>query len=109
LENCGEQGAYFTKEMEKLIEKYPSVYKEVRGSGLFQALEIYGETEEKSVENAIELHSRTLKYGILIGRGSAVGNVFRLQPPMCITREDVDTVISVLEEIAIERIQEQNK
>ena len=104
LENCAKQGTHFTHKINKLIEKYPSVYKEIRGSGLFLGLEIYGKTEQESCENAIELHKRTLQHGVLIGRGSAAGNVFRLQPPMCIETHDVDKVIEVLELVADERM-----
>lgn len=104
LENCRTMGHLFTKEMEKLCHKYPEIYKEVRGSGLFQAVEIYGKTNKDSVDNLIELHKKTLKYGIIIGKGSAVGNIFRIQPPMCITQTDILKVISMLEDIAVERI-----
>ena len=34
-----------------------------------------------------------LPTGVVIGRGSAEGNVFRIQPPMCIQEEDVDKVV----------------
>jgi alanine-glyoxylate transaminase / (R)-3-amino-2-methylpropionate-pyruvate transaminase len=108
LENCSKQGEHFTTKINELIEKYPSVYKEIRGSGLFQGLEIYGKTEQESCENAIELHRRTLQHGVLIGRGSAAGNVFRLQPPMCIETHDVDRVVEVLEIVGDERVQELN-
>ena len=98
-ENCRKMGLLFTKRLNELCEKYPHVYKEIRGSGLFQGLEIYGKTPEKSIENAIKLHNRTLDHGIVIGRGSAEGNLFRIQPPMCITAEDVNRVVDILEEI----------
>jgi len=39
---------------------------------------------------------------------SAAGNVFRLQPPMCIETHDVDKVVDVLELVADERIRELN-
>ena len=45
---------------------------------------------------------------MIIGRGSAMGNVFRIQPPMCITSDDVDYVIDVLENTAIKWLQERN-
>ena len=52
--------------------------------------------------------SRLRPLGIVIGRGSAAGNVFRIQPPMCIAREDVDTVVDGIEHIAAEFIKEKN-
>ncbi len=36
MENCKNQGKLFNKELNKLCEKYPEIYKEVRGTGLFQ-------------------------------------------------------------------------
>lgn len=108
IENCRIQGERFNKKISKLCKTYPTVYKEIRGSGLFQGLEIAGETATKSQEVAYELHRRILEDGIIIGRGSAEGNLFRIQPPMCITSEDVDYVVNVLEKTALKWIQEKN-
>ena len=109
LNNSKNMGKIFTKEIKKLCNKYPEIYKEIRGQGLFQGLEIYGKNNEQSIENSIKLHEKTLKHGIIIGRGSAAGNVFRIQPPMCINKNDVMLIVNVLEEIAIERIKEINE
>lgn len=100
IENCDKQGKRFNEKISKLCEKYPTVYKEIRGSGLFQGLEINGETPEKSQETAYELHKRILQTGVIIGRGSAQGNVFRIQPPMCIESSNVDYIVDVLEDTA---------
>jgi len=102
LQNCFNQGKLFYKKLNELCYKYPYIYKEVRGSGLFLGLEIYGDTNEKSKHNAKKLHELTLKYGILIGCGSAQGNLFRIQPPMCINETDVNNVIDALENLANE-------
>jgi alanine-glyoxylate transaminase / (R)-3-amino-2-methylpropionate-pyruvate transaminase len=100
VNNCKKQGELFNKELNLLCKKYPNIYKEVRGTGLFQGLEIYGETEEKSQENAYELHKKLLEYGVIAGRGSAAGNVFRIQPPMCIKEDEVLTVVDALDNLA---------
>ena len=100
MENCREQGDLFKVELNKLCEKYPEVYKEARGTGLFQGLEIYGKSEEDSQKNAYELHKNLFNYNVIAGRGSAAGNVFRIQPPMCINKKDVLKVVDALENVA---------
>ncbi len=104
MDNCQKMGDMFNREINILCEKYPQIYKEVRGKGLFLGLEVYGKTCEESIANSIKLHRKTRTRGILLGRGSAAGNVFRIQPPMCIEKKDVMKVINVFEEIAIERL-----
>ncbi len=104
MDNCNKQGILLNNKMKKLCEKYPNIYKEIRGTGLFQGLEIYGKTVEESQKTAYKLHKDLLKYGIIIGRGSAAGNVFRLQPPMCITEKDIIHIYNSLEDIAIKNI-----
>ena len=108
LENCKKQGDTFRKGLTELCDKYPQAYKEVRGVGLFQGLEIYGDSDEKKTSNAYELHRRLLDYGVVIGRGSAAGNVFRVQPPMCIQDNDVNQVLDSLEDVGRKWIKENN-
>ena len=102
MENCKKQGIKFKKGLTRLCEELPSIYKEVRGVGLFQGLEINGKTQEESIQTAYALHSRLLKYGIVLGRGSAAGNVFRIQPPMCITEQAVEHVVNSLEDVGLQ-------
>jgi alanine-glyoxylate transaminase/(R)-3-amino-2-methylpropionate-pyruvate transaminase len=108
-ENCLKQGNLFRARINKLCEEMPQVYKEIRGSGLFQGLEIYGETNEESGKNAYELHAMLLKHSVVVGRGSAAGNVFRIQPPMCIQDADVNVVVNALEEVGTEWLCTKNK
>ena len=106
MENCDKQGKLFRSKLQKVCEEMPNVYKEVRGSGLFQGLEIYGKTQEESGRNAYELHKRIREHGVVLGRGSAAGNVFRIQPPMCFQEEDVNTVVDVIEEVGRKWVRE---
>lgn len=106
LNNCFKTGKMFKEQFSKLCTEYPQIFKEIRGSGLLQGLEINGKTEEESQKHAYEIHRRLFKEGVIIGRGSANGNVFRIQPPMCIQKEDVQYVVSKVEEVGKNYINE---
>ena len=96
LGNCSKIGAQIKTRVGKLVEEMPQVFKELRGSGCFQGLEVAG--GEDSQKHAYEMHKRIKDYGVILGRGSAQGNVFRLQPPMVIQPHDIDLVADTLEE-----------
>jgi alanine-glyoxylate transaminase/(R)-3-amino-2-methylpropionate-pyruvate transaminase len=106
LANCKAQGDHFRARLTASCAKFPQALKEIRGSGLFLGLEVAGRTPAESGANAYEMHRRLRPLGIVLGRGSAAGNVFRIQPPMCIQRTDVDTVCDGIEFIAEQFIKE---
>ena len=60
------------------------------------------------LENIEILQTRVVEKGVLIGSGSAMGNVFRIQPPMCIESHDIDYVVNVLKNEAEGLIKEKN-
>jgi alanine-glyoxylate transaminase/(R)-3-amino-2-methylpropionate-pyruvate transaminase len=35
--------------------------------------------------------------GVLMGKGGLYGNVFRIKPPMCFSREDADYLVDVMD------------
>ena len=96
---CRDKGNEITEKVGHLCEKYPHVFKEVRGQGLFQGLQINGDTVEESQKLAYSIHEQLLDHNIVIGRGSAAGNVFRLQPPACVESENIDHLVNSLEDI----------
>ena len=50
----------------------------------------------------LDIWDATKRAGVLIGKGGFYGNVFRMKPPMCITKENADKTVAVLEEAVAE-------
>ena len=92
LEHVREMSSYFFEKLQTLLEKYPSVVKEVRGKGLLLGLEVScpnGEVVRKAMEKGL----------VLLTAGS---NVVRMSPPLVIKREHLDECCHILDEILAE-------
>ncbi len=89
LENAKNIGEYLIESLNKLKEKTDKI-KEVRGMGLMVGIELF-EPENKKYASML------FEKGFLVG---TIGtNVFRLVPPLVITKEDVDMFIKNLYEV----------
>ena len=53
-------------------------------------------TKEPAGEAAALVFENAKDMGVLLGKGGLHGNVFRIKPPMCFTKADVDFLIGVL-------------
>ena len=90
LENVAKVGGYFQQELSKLIVEFPEKVKEVRGIGLMIGLEL-------AVPQARAVLQGLLDHNII---ANAIGdNVLRFLPPLIITTEDCDQVVTALREI----------
>lgn len=56
------------------------------------------ESKEPNAEATMRLVEDARDKGVLLGRTGRHGNVVRLKPPMCITEQDVDFTLAVIEE-----------
>lgn len=88
LENSKTVGKYLKNKLNQLKEKYDFII-DVRGSGLFLAVEI----NRESAEFANKMREK----GFLIN--STAGNVLRFAPPLIITTNHVDHMIVALDEV----------
>jgi len=92
-----EDGEYILEKLNALKERFP-VIGEVRGLGLMIGLEMVGEDGmTPAPEQAEAVRDACLRRGVLVGVGAAYGNVVRIQPPLVITREQIDSALGALE------------
>ena len=82
----------------QLQDKHP-VIGDVRGKGLMTGIELVRDrtTKAPAPEACLQVFERARELGLLIGKGGFFGNVLRIKPPMCITREDIDFMLAVLD------------
>ncbi|HJO93244.1 MAG TPA: aspartate aminotransferase family protein [Victivallales bacterium] len=87
-------GDYLFKKLVQLKEKHISI-KEIRGRGLMLAIEFKDEVDEKII---IDIHSSLKDKGILVVKRQNL-NVFRLDPPLILSKSDVDFFIDNFDNI----------
>ncbi|KAK2163615.1 hypothetical protein LSH36_76g00083 [Paralvinella palmiformis] len=101
-ENCQslarDIGGYLLGELAKLRDEF-EIVGDVRGKGLMIGIEmVKDKTSRKPLPigdvNSIWEHCKDM--GVLLGKGGLYSNVYRIKPPMCITRSDADFTIAVL-------------
>jgi alanine-glyoxylate transaminase/(R)-3-amino-2-methylpropionate-pyruvate transaminase len=96
--HCHELGEHLLAGMRSLQAKYDRIA-DVRGRGLMLGMEFVtdGESLEPDPALTAAVHDAAKDHGLLLGKGGSSGNVLRIKPPMCITREDCDFALAVLD------------
>ncbi|MDA8016257.1 MAG: aspartate aminotransferase family protein [Thermoanaerobaculia bacterium] len=73
---------------------------DVRGMGLMLGFELVKDrvTKEPAPAETAQLLESCREMGLLIGKGGYFGNVVRFKPPMCLTEEDAEFALAVIDE-----------
>ena len=98
IENASRIGGYILEELIQLQKEFELIG-DIRGKGLMIGVELVRdrETKEKAVQERNEVIQACFEKGLLIlGCGE---NVIRLIPPLIITQSEVDTALTILEEV----------
>ncbi len=95
---AAELGEYAKARFCELQQKNP-IIGEVRGLGLMIGLELVkDEARIPAVAEAEAVRDSCLRKGLLVGLGGTEGNVLRFQPPLVISKQQIDRAVDILAE-----------
>lgn len=97
-ENAEAMGGLILKRLKEIEERY-RIIGDVRGRGLMIGIEIVTDNKTKNPgrEACINIRKLCHDHGLIIGIGGFWSNVLRIQPPLIITQDHVESAMTVLE------------
>lgn len=97
-ENSRVVGEYLMEALKRLESKH-QIIGEVRGLGLMTGVELVKDREsrEPATEETAMVFEKAKDLGLLVGKGGLYGNVLRIKPPMCFTKDNVDFLYDILD------------
>ena len=93
-------GKHLKDRLLELQERQPLIG-QVRGMGLMLGVELVRDrqTKEPAAKETADVLELCKERGLLVGKGGLYGNVLRIKPPMCLTKDDADFLAECLEEV----------
>jgi putrescine aminotransferase len=93
---AAEKGSYFKAGLEQLAQKYDMIYEKVTGKGLLIGQHF------RDAELGYKVAAGLFKRGVLVAGTLTSAKTIRIEPPIYITQEQMDTVLSRLEDTLTE-------
>jgi alanine-glyoxylate transaminase/(R)-3-amino-2-methylpropionate-pyruvate transaminase len=99
-QNALRVGGHLKERLSEVQESQPLIG-EVRGMGLMLGVELVRDraTKEPASTETAEVVELCKERGLLLGKGGLYGNVLRVKPPMCLTKDDADFLADCLDEV----------
>lgn len=97
-ERAREIGAYLRAGLDELRQRY-EVIGDVRGRGLLLGVELVEDRFNKkpAIDLILKVTARCLELGLNINKAGGANAVWRLAPPLTITREEIDSSLAILD------------
>jgi putrescine aminotransferase len=92
-EQAAEKGAYFLPKLVELMSKYGNICHEARGRGLMIGMEF------TSDEAGYEVAKGLFENGILVAGTLINSRTIRIEPPLVISKDELDKVLKILDKI----------
>jgi putrescine aminotransferase len=92
-EQAAEKGAYFIPRLVELVSKYENICREARGRGLMIGMEF------TSDDVGYEVAKGLFENGILVVGTLINAKTIRIEPPLVISRDELDRVLETLDKV----------
>jgi len=99
MANAEQVGTYLRECLRELMTRFP-VIGDVRGAGLYNAVELVDDpaTRHPASSLASAVINGLRERRVLIGAAGPHGHILKLRPPLCFSREHVDTLVRAIDE-----------
>src|SRR5438445_1023074 len=91
-EQAAEKGEYFIQQLQEIAARHSDVYTHITGKGLLIGQHFVNDDIGYAVASGL------FKRGVLISGTLNNSRVIRVEPPLVITREEIDTILNRLED-----------
>jgi 4-aminobutyrate aminotransferase/(S)-3-amino-2-methylpropionate transaminase len=93
------KGEHAMRRLQQLKDKHQLIG-EVRGKGLMIGLELVKDlkTKQPAPSETAKIRDLCRQKGVLVGHGGTMGNVLRIQPPLVILENQLDTAIEAIDQ-----------
>ena len=91
-EQAAEKGEYFIQQLREIAARYDDIYTNITGKGLLIGQHFVNDDIGYAVASGL------FKRGVLISGTLNNSRVIRVEPPLIITREEIDTILNRLED-----------
>jgi 4-aminobutyrate aminotransferase / (S)-3-amino-2-methylpropionate transaminase / 5-aminovalerate transaminase len=97
------KGEFLRAQLESMKAKHKKIG-EIRGKGLMIGIELVRDKERTPANTeGSQVRDFCCEKGLLLGLGGVYGNVLRIQPPLVISKEQMERVLSILDQ-ALQKI-----